>query len=696
MALSGAFETTITGDSKLRVEWSGYQNVVANRTYVTFTFYILAKKLACKTNDDLAFTVTSDGITTNKIYSSGRTNIDFSSITKCYLLTTEKFYVYHQSDGTGSMSFSLTLTYKSGLFNWGTSTCTLSGTLYPTTIDQVAPVCTASIVSKSPITADLKITSSYPADLMYYLMDHESYYISEDENVYSKTYTITGLSPGTNYSIQCRCKREYNQRYSSFVDLSFRTYDIARIVSLTDLEIDTANPYLVIRINPETVTNMKFRVSIKKGSTTYYTSTDFTLSQTGEQDLTFNLTSVKANILNSFPNSTSDTFTVILASYYNGTYCGEVSGTMKMKTTYANSGPSISGLTYYDGNGSVTSITGNNTYIVQSKSLLYVVPGTATARNGATIAKYTATIGSISNYNTTGEPIYLGPIASAPVAVVSLTVTDSRGYNGAYGHGISWVPYTGITLSGISVRRANDVDQEIQLGFMGSFSPVTVVGTNKNNLVSAVLAYKKTNESTFTNIDLTPNVTISNITNFSYSNLAAVLFDTNYSYDVELRLTDRLSSYIYYTTISQGIPLVALRKNKVGINKTEPNYTLDVGGSINATGTIYGTNVSSSYVYGNTSVYMRSYPVMGNQGSLSTTDLNNKTTGGIYYQATSSYATTARNYPVASAIGILEVIPMYGYTRLIQRYTLADGSAVYQRLRIDSSTWTVWKKFTMT
>ena len=47
MALSGAFETTITGDSKLRVEWSGYQNVVANRTYVTFTFYILALFTNC-------------------------------------------------------------------------------------------------------------------------------------------------------------------------------------------------------------------------------------------------------------------------------------------------------------------------------------------------------------------------------------------------------------------------------------------------------------------------------------------------------------------------------------------------------------------------------------------------------------------------------------------------------------------------
>lgn len=63
--------------------------------------------------------------------------------------------------------------------------------------------------------------------------------------------------------------------------------------------------------------------------------------------------------------------------------------------------------------------------------------------------------------------------------------------------------------------------------------------------------------------------------------------DAGSSYDFHLQIQDRLfslSSLDVYFVVPQGTPLVALRKQKVGINTPNPQATLDVGGNMRVNG----------------------------------------------------------------------------------------------------------------
>lgn len=76
-------------------------------------------------------------------------------------------------------------------------------------------------------------------------------------------------------------------------------------------------------------------------------------------------------------------------------------------------------------------------------------------------------------------------------------------------------------------------------------------------------------------------------------------------------------------------------------------------------------------------------------------DLNEITTFGTYGQANGANATLARNYPIAAAGGILEVIYVQAGTHLIQRFTVTAGAnpagrGFYER-RLFNGVWSAWQ-----
>ncbi|MDR6117285.1 hypothetical protein QE370_000469 [Aeromicrobium sp. SORGH_AS981] len=82
---------------------------------------------------------------------------------------------------------------------------------------------------------------------------------------------------------------------------------------------------------------------------------------------------------------------------------------------------------------------------------------------------------------------------------------------------------------------------------------------------------------------------------------------------------------------------------------------------------------------------------------LGTADLNAITVPGTYRQSTGSNATLAANYPVAVG-GTLEVLPVNGSTRFLQRYTPHTGSSsTGMRVRYErenaNGAWSVWRPY---
>lgn len=86
-------------------------------------------------------------------------------------------------------------------------------------------------------------------------------------------------------------------------------------------------------------------------------------------------------------------------------------------------------------------------------------------------------------------------------------------------------------------------------------------------------------------------------TSFSYSNLELRSLAADQSWDVHIQIRDQLnslSSLDLYYVIPQGTPLVALRKQKVGINTPTPEAALDVVGDAKVSGTLTATTLSGA------------------------------------------------------------------------------------------------------
>ena len=253
--------------------------------------------------------------------------------------------------------------------------------------------------------------------------------------------------------------------------------------------------------------------------------------------------------------------------------------------------------TFYDGRSATSTVTGNDQVFIQGYSYLYVTPGTATARNNATISSYSATCNGVTLSNTSGAVIDLGAVSKSGTLDVVVTATDSRGYTVSKTQQITVIAYAKPKVSSLTLRRTNDIEAEMQLAFNGTISAVSVSGTQKNSLLYVRYRYKKTSATSYGSYtSILASVTKSG-TSFSFSNLELCSLDANSSYDFHLQIRDQLnslSSVDLYYVVPQGTPLVALRKKKVGINTPDPEAALDVVGDAKVSGTVTATTLDGA------------------------------------------------------------------------------------------------------
>lgn len=81
-----------------------------------------------------------------------------------------------------------------------------------------------------------------------------------------------------------------------------------------------------------------------------------------------------------------------------------------------------------------------------------------------------------------------------------------------------------------------------------------------------------------------------------------------------------------------------------------------------------------------------------NVGSLTTQDLNSVTLKGVYNQGTEANALLARNYPVATVGGILEVLPGTSSIDIVQTYHTRSGTNGAWSRVARSGVWSAWRQ----
>ena len=641
-------------------------------------------------------TVTING---TQVYYKARTAWDTKAFPAAKGSTSGSITVAHNSDGkkTITVGFS-TRVYYSGVKEHG-------GSMTLTNIDRTAPTVSCSTSSVTAYGFKISANSSATADIWQYSTNGGSSWTQfSTAPSTSASVTLSSLSPNTTYSVRMRARKKSNQVYGTSGTVSVKTLGGAVLNSASTVTAD--NSTVTISLNA-TVYSSSYTdtLALKNGGTTYLTISGLSWSA-GTSTRTITLTaSQRTTLLGRMASLKSFTGTFAVTTYNGSTQIGSTSSkTATVQTTAANSAPTLGTFTYADGNSTTVNITGSNQYLVQGYSTLVVTPGTASAKNGASISQYTATCNGVSVSNTTGAALTVGAVSRSGSVTATLTVTDSRGYTASRSVTMTVISYSRPRISSLTLRRTNEIEPEMQLTFNGSISAISVGGVQKNSVQYVRYRYKKTNEASYGSYVSILSSTTRSGTSFSFSNLELCSLDANSSYDFHLQIQDRLyssSSLDLYYVVSQGTPLIALRKKKVGINNPNPQAALDVTGDIRAsssiqaaslrtTGSIYsGSSIQTSgNVQATGKVIMNGYNVMGLvQASIpDTTNLNNITAPGIYFRRNTP--SSGLNYPTLN-YGMLEVFSCSPNV-VIQRYTRRDNPyTMYIRSRVNSS-WQAW------
>lgn len=222
--------------------------------------------------------------------------------------------------------------------------------------------------------------------------------------------------------------------------------------------------------------------------------------------------------------------------------------------------PIFTDFSYKDSNAATVAITGNDQYIIQGYSTLQATVLAAdkmVAQKLATPSNYRYQIGSIDvtePYATTDVVKELGVVGVNTSTPLVVTARDSRNFSKAVSETVSILPYLAPQLSG-TAQRVNNFETSTKISISGVISQLTIGGVDKNavNTTNGLqYRYKKTDTGTWgawQNITSSTSGANVSMTDF-YVNL-----DRNFAWNVEFRLTDKITSTSVALIVSVGIPI---------------------------------------------------------------------------------------------------------------------------------------------
>lgn len=664
MALSGTIELSSSKAWRGQIYWSATQSISGNYSDV----YIVATMWK------------TDGyLTSSNSYTSGTITINGSSYSligyqefegeTCIFEDTIR--VYHDSDGNKSFSISLTCKGQSGTSLSG-YTLSGSGTVTLNQIDKTPPSVTCSISNITSNSFMITAASNVTANRWDYSLDGGSTWtnFSTSEGT-SASVTVSNLAVAVTYSVMTRARKKSNNVYGTSAAVSVRTLGASALISAYDFAADASPAAMVLNMK---ILDAAFYhgIVVQKGTSVLFTVHAGNFSAgTGDRSVTLT-TDQRAALLSAMAFEQTCELTLTMTTYSDSGYSSAIGSASTVKcraTTSAGlSAPSFPGFSYADIEQSIVDITGNNQVLLRLHSFLRILCSPGTAKNGASVTGYSASIANVSKTSAT-TTLDVGAVDSDGDLILTVTCTDSRGYSATIQQQVKVLPYSDPQLSLFRLRRINEIGSLIQLSFSGFISSLTWDGSEEYNEVTSIsYRYKKTSETVWSEmVSLMQDVSFSG-TSFDFESLELLeLEDTSYNF--HLQIQDKLyniSSLDVEVVILQGTPLVTFRKRndaypypRVGINNPVPKYPLDVGGEIAINGRV----------------------VLGFRKELSGEDFDSLEDGIYFYTGSGSY-----NAP-ASVPGFLEA--QSDGTHIFQRYTAVGGSTVYVRT-YDGQIWSDW------
>lgn len=208
------------------------------------------------------------------------------------------------------------------------------------------------------------------------------------------------------------------------------------------------------------------------------------------------------------------------------------------------------------------------------------------ALNSATAVKYRHVNGSqYKEENYSADSTVNLDIDNVLVNSFAVTAYDSRSLTTTVsGQTMSnMADYAGVTLYGLTLTRTNDIDAETTLSFEGTYWKQYFGGgtDGTQNTITAHYRFKETTEAwdaqTWNAITVTDTDGALSFSDTVNGDLGATGFDADKSFNIEVRIFDKITNAIVEGTLSVGTPVAHFTKNGIALLD---RYDETVGGSL--------------------------------------------------------------------------------------------------------------------
>lgn len=258
-----------------------------------------------------------------------------------------------------------------------------------------------------------------------------------------------------------------------------------------------------------------------------------------------------------------------------------------------NSNPKFNNFTYQDVNSKTLELTGNDQIVIKGYSSIKGIISSnnkAIAQDYATMSKYRFIIGDIqkeANYSSSEEVSLIIPNVNNNV--FNMYAIDSRGNSALKTISPSiYKAYNNINIKTAEAQRQNNgIGSSVLLTFCGDIWNNSF-GKIQNEITSCIYKYKKTNSNTW--ITGETNI-MPDVKGQSYSKSILIRgdkgaegFEVNSSYNLQIIIKDKLSTYTYELLVGTGTPGIAISPQGIAFFNM---YDENLGGAIQITGDVY-------------------------------------------------------------------------------------------------------------